>query len=385
MRARTGRRRPFERQQDSARFSVKNVTGDEQSTRLNFWRLSASWRESPQNWRDGMGFSVLGLAEETERVYVALVRQPRCSSAELAEACGMSAITVGRQLSNLLKDGLAVRDAGRPPRFTATPPDVAVTALIDQREDQLKEARSLVQQLTETHREAARISQPDMAVELLTNREHISDAVRRLTTYARHEVRAFDCPPYVDRPGSNLGHQLQQQRRGVIHRVIYDREAVAWPGRLHNDIVPSIRAGEQARVHPELPLKLVISDGRTAILPFTLAPGGQSVAYLIHQSPLLVALESLFEAQWERALPLSDTRLPPGGSATAAESEDAQPDEDTRALLALLASGLTDAAIARAQGWSERTTQRRIHQLMRRLGASTRFQTSLTAARRGWL
>ncbi|MFF1968884.1 TrmB family transcriptional regulator [Streptomyces sp. NPDC058232] len=332
-----------------------------------------------------MEFSVLGLAEETEHVYVALVRQPRCSSSELADACGMPATTVGRLLSKLVRDGLAVQDDGRPPRFTATPPDVAVTPLIDQREHQLKEARALVQRLTETHREAARFSHPDLSVELLTSREHISAAARRLTVDARHEVRAFDRPPYVDGPGTNLDSQLQQQRRGVIHRVIYDREAVAWPGRLNNDIVPSIKAGEQARVHPELPLKLVISDDRAAIIPFSQSRWGQSVAYLVHRSPMLVALESLFEAQWERALPLSDTPLPPGDATTAAESEDAQPDEETRSLLALLASGLTDAAIARAQGWSERTTQRRVHQLMCQLGASTRFQAGLTATRRGWL
>ncbi|MFF7599726.1 TrmB family transcriptional regulator [Streptomyces mirabilis] len=333
-----------------------------------------------------MEFDVLGLAEETEHVYVALVRQPRCTASELADACGMCASTVGRLLSKLVKLGLAVQDARRPPRFTATPPDVAVTTLIDQREHQLKEARALVQRLTETHREAARINQRDMAVELLTSREHINATVLRLTVDARHEVRVCDRPPYFDGPGSNLDSQLQQQRRGVIYRVIYDREAVAWPGRLNNDIVPSMKAGEQARVHPELPLKLVISDDRAAILPFSLDPGGQSVAYLVHRSPVLVALQSLFEAQWERAVPLSDAPLPPGDATTAAaESEEAEPDEETRSLLALLASGLTDTAIARAQGWSERTTQRRVHQLMCQLGASTRFQAGLTATRRGWL
>lgn len=350
-----------------------------------------------------MEFGVLGLARETEHVYVTLVRQPGCTSSELAEACGIPAITVGKLLSKLVKDGLAVQNAGRPPRFTATPPDVAVTPLIDRREHQLKEARALVQRLTEAHREAIRISHPDIAVELLTSHEHISAAVHRLTVDARHQVRAFDRPPYVDGPGSNLDRQLQQQRRGVIHRVIYDRGAVAWPGRLDNDIVPSIKAGEQARVRPELPLKLVISDDRAAILPFSLSPGGQSVAYLVHRSPMLVALESLFEGQWERALPLSDTAMPRGeaviatesktGSKTESESEAeseaesvaAQPNEETRSLLALLSSGLTDAAIARAQGWSERTTQRRIHQLMSELGAATRFQASLAATRRGWL
>ncbi|MGW3624189.1 helix-turn-helix domain-containing protein [Streptomyces sp. NPDC000880] len=333
---------------------------------------------------EGMEFNVLGLTEETERVYAALVGMPRCTAAELADVCGISAPTVGRLLSRLVKDGLASRAAGRPPRFSAAAPDVAVSGLIQEREQQLNEARALMQQLTETHREATRISHPDMAVELLMDRDDISAAVLRLTSGARREVCAFDRPPYVDRPGSNLDGQLERQRTGVVHRVIYDREAVSWPGRLQGDIVPSVRAGEQARVRPELPLKLVISDSRAAIIPFSLAPGGQA-AYLIHGSPMLVALQSLFEAQWERAVPLLGAARQPAGRPAADAQQPGQPDGETRALLALLASGLTDAAIARTQGWSARTTQRRIQRLMNELGASTRFQASLAAARRGWL
>jgi DNA-binding CsgD family transcriptional regulator len=260
-----------------------------------------------------------------------------------------------------------------------------VTALIDEQQHRLDEARSLVHRLMETYREAARITHPEMAVELLTDRDDISSAVGRLTADARREVRAFDRPPYVDRPGSNLDLQIQRQRHGVVHRVIYSQEAVAWPGRMRSDIGPSIKAGEKARVRPELPLKLVISDSRAAIIPFSLATGGQSAAYLIHQSPMLVALESLFEAEWDRAVALSDADPLPGNGTQESGSAATQPDPDTSYLLELLASGLTDAAIARSQGWSERTTQRRIHRLMSQLGASTRFQASLTAARRGWL
>ncbi|MEU0187838.1 helix-turn-helix domain-containing protein [Streptomyces sp. NPDC006207] len=325
-----------------------------------------------------MDFDVLGFTADAERVYTALVGMPRCTAAEVADACGLTAPAAGKLLSGLVRDGLAVRSAGRPPKFSAAAPDVAVGALIHEREQQLGEARVLVQRLVETHREAARITHPDMAAELLTDRDDISKAVYRLTTGARREVCAFDRPPYVDRPGSNLDGQLERQRTGVTHRVIYDREAVAWPGRLLDDIMPSMRAGEQARMRPELPLKLVISDGRAAIIPFSLAPGGQSAAYLIHPSPMLVALQSLFEAQWERAIPL-------GEAAPTTSAEPGQPDAETLALISLLASGLTDAAIARTQGWSARTTQRRIHRLMTELGAATRFQTGLAAARRGWL
>ncbi|WP_316770297.1 helix-turn-helix domain-containing protein [Streptomyces sasae] len=324
-----------------------------------------------------MEFDVVGLGAETQLVYTALVGLPRSTASQVAGACGMSVGAVGRLLSTLVKDGLATRSAGRPPRFTAAAPDVAVTELIQERERRLDAARSLVQQLADKHREAHRISDPNMAVELLTTHEDVSAAVHRLTEGARRQLRAFDRPPYVDRPGSNLENQRQRQRTGVAHRVIYDRAAMDWPGRLQDDILPSIRTGEQARVLAELPLKLVISDDRSAIIPFSLAPGGHSAAYLIHRSPMLVALEALFEAEWERATPLQDTRSP--------VARPGSPDADTLALLRLLASGCSDAAIARTQGWSQRTTQRRIHRLMAELAADTRFQAAAQAARRGWL
>jgi DNA-binding NarL/FixJ family response regulator len=56
--------------------------------------------------------------------------------------------------------------------------------------------------------------------------------------------------------------------------------------------------------------------------------------------------------------------------------------EETR-LIRLLAAGLGDDAIRRALGVSPSTVHRRIHDLMRRLGATTRFQAGLQIARAG--
>ncbi|WP_329140171.1 transcriptional regulator [Streptomyces sp. NBC_01476] len=328
-----------------------------------------------------MELHVLGLGPETEHVYAALVGRPRSTASQLAGACGTTTGATAKALATLVAQGLAIRAAGRPTRFTAAPPDVAVTTLIHEREHQLDAARALVQRLAETHREANRISHPDIAVDVLTDREDISAAAHRLTAEARREVRAFDRPPYVDRPGSNLRNQLSRQRTGIVHRVIYTRDAVAWPGRLLGDIVPSVKAGEQARVRAELPLKLVIRDDESALIPLSLAPGGHALAYLIHRSPILTALEALFEAEWDRAVALG---VPGAAQVPAADAPDL-PDAETRLLLSLLISGLTDAAIGRAQGWSPRTTQRRIQRLMTALGAATRFQAALIASRRGWI
>ncbi|MFF5549413.1 helix-turn-helix domain-containing protein [Streptomyces olivaceoviridis] len=325
-----------------------------------------------------MELDVVGLGDEAQRVYTALIGLPHSTASEVASACGTSTSAAGRLLSGLVKAGLATRSTGRPPRFTATAPDVAVTELIKERERQLDTARALVRQLTDRHREALRIADPDIAVEVLRGRDDISAAVHRITAGARRQIRTFDRPPYVDRPGSNLDDQRRRQRSGVTHRVLYDQGAVAWPGRLRDDILPSIRTGEQARVRPQLPIKLVIVDDAQAVLPFSLAPGGHLAAYLVHRSPMLTALEALFEAEWDRGSPLqapAPTTAPPAASGH----------PDHLALVKLLAAGCTDAAIARAQGWSQRTTQRRIRHLMTELGATTRFQAAVQAARRGWL
>ena len=52
---------------------------------------------------------------------------------------------------------------------------------------------------------------------------------------------------------------------------------------------------------------------------------------------------------------------------------------------AIVASGAPDATIARQTGVSQRTVERRVRALMDQLGASTRFQAGVHAARRGLL
>jgi len=111
---------------------------------------------------------------------------------------------------------------------------------------------------------------------------------------------------------------------------------------------------------------------------------------------LLDALIALFEAEWRLALPIpvrtgaTESAGGESGGESDAESgaesgSEAGPDEATRALLQLLASGQTDEAIARSLGWSFRTTQRRVQALMRTLDVTTRFQAGMEARGRGWV
>lgn len=165
---------------------------------------------------------------------------------------------------------------------------------------------------------------------------------------------------------------MRAEAAGVTLQCIYNRAAIEQTGVLP-EIEQLIRAGQQARVLPNLPMKLCIVDGRLAVLPLQRESAGCEAVIVVHASALLDALGKLFEGLWQRAVPL---RLPTlkalPGPRRPAVSEDR--------LIALLLSGITDEAIARHLAIGYRTTQRHIAALMARLGADTRFQAGVQAA-----
>ncbi len=130
-----------------------------------------------------------------------------------------------------------------------------------------------------------------------------------------------------------------------------------------------------------LPSKLTLFDDVAATLPLTGRPGsreaGSKAVIVVHRSPMLDALAALFEAYWDQAVPLVlDAQGVPTTGAPMASAEDAE-------LIRLLAAGFGNDVIQRALGVSASTVQRRVHELMERLGAKTRFQAGLLLGRRG--
>ncbi|MFJ1764791.1 helix-turn-helix domain-containing protein [Amycolatopsis sp. NPDC088138] len=329
-----------------------------------------------------MELAVLGLSAEEERVYEALVAQPGSTVAALADHLATPAGPLPRILAALAGKHLVTR-SGRPSRYLAAPPDIAVHRLVQLRERELSAARAKVLSLSEIHRSANRTS-PELVIEQLADRETIASAVAQMESEAHHQVRVFDTPPYYQKPGgegatrNTLTQIARHQDDGVAHRVIYSQDALNWPRKLELDILPAVRGGEQARTRRSLPLKLIIRDDQDALIPFDLSRTGLQVAYLVRRSPLLTALEALFEGEWRQAIPLD-------AAAPATSDGGSRPDEETLSLLAMMLAGLTDTAIAHANGWSTRTTYRRLQALMTELGVSTRFQAGCLAERRGWL
>ncbi len=130
--------------------------------------------------------------------------------------------------------------------------------------------------------------------------------------------------------------------------------------------------GEQVRVIDEMPTRMLVIRGTHAILPEPLGFADEP-RLLVRQPAIVGALTLLFERYWERAVALPDLDI-------------RRPRVDVRgSLLRQLAAGAKDEQIARTLGLSLRTVRRRVADLMIELGADTRFQAGVEAARRGWL
>ena len=323
-------------------------------------------------------FEVLGLTAGESSVYTALVNNPGATVTDLASHAALSVAQASRTADRLVRSGLANRLPGAQPRFIAVAPDIAVEPLITRREDLLRQARQASHELMETFRESSRHAHPAELMEIITGRDNIANRTEQLHDTARTQVRGFDRPPYASQPGE-IDQESDRLKQGVTYRVIYTPDAIGWPGRIEGDIRRTCEQGEQARVRPTLPLKLVVIDDRLAVVPVKTGPRVDA-ALVIHPCDLLDALVALFESEWERAIPLRSYL----DGAREASDDNSRPGENAVALLTGLAAGLTDEGIARSLGWSLRTTQRHIQQLMVELNASTRFQAGLEARERGW-
>lgn len=318
----------------------------------------------------------LGIEPAEQAAYRLLLRQPGLCLHELARQLGVTPRRATRLMTQLEQKGLVTYTPTKIKRYQPTPPDIAVEALILRRQQELQQTRLVIGNLQEEmHRSAASAQHEDEIVQIVSG-PAAQQAYQKMQRAAKDEILCLIRPPFlVSSPNRVDELRVEAAARGVRFRNIYDAQVLEIPGWL-NEIQRGIRAGEEVRIHPALPGKLVIHDRTQGLLPLDLKqPDGPVL--MVQPSSLLDALCELFELMWEMSTPISFERR---GNLVAQEAigEDA----DGQRLVALLASGLNDKAIGLELGISPRTLHRRLSDLQDSLHARTRFQAGWQAALR---
>jgi DNA-binding CsgD family transcriptional regulator/sugar-specific transcriptional regulator TrmB len=321
-----------------------------------------------------------GVGQLAESAYLTMLRYPDAGVAELADRLGVSEHVVRETLDELARLSL-LRPSWEDPRLLRpVSPEIGLEFLLarqeaelTRRQHQLEDGRAALAMLVAEQAGRRPASHPN--VEELVGVDAVRDRLEQLTMAAQSDVMAF-APGGAHTPESLMASQpLDQQllERGVNVRTIY-LDSVRNDQSTANYAQWLTGMGGQVRTVPVLPLRMIVVDRSTALVPIN--PDRSKAGAAVLRSPgAVAAMVALFEQVWNTANPLGEPKSRTEGGLTAQEG----------AVLQLLARGDTDEVVARNLGVSVRTVRRIASELMAKLGARSRFQAGARAVERGWL
>ncbi|MER6463956.1 helix-turn-helix transcriptional regulator [Streptomyces sp. NPDC001228] len=321
--------------------------------------------------------AALGLDERDESAYRTLVSVGAADVPDLARRLTLAEPDTERALRRLERHGLAAQSSGRPGRWVAAPPGVALGALLTRQRQELEQAELAAALLAEEYRAAAAEPAVHDLVEVVTGAPAVAQRFLQLQLGAADEVCALVTGNPTVVSGVENEAEEQAAGRGVRYRVVVERAVLGLPDGI-TELTAALGRGERVRVVDRVPTKLVVADRALAMVPLT-SQTSEPAAVVVHASGLLELLSELFESVWRTALPL---RL--GAFGAIEEAPDA-PDATDLEVLSLLLAGLTDASVAKQLDLGLRTVQRRVRRLMELAGVTTRLQLGWHSCERGWV
>jgi len=287
------------------------------------------------------------------------------------------------EMTELLDKGFARRnyriDPDNPVLGAVEPVRAVDNAILAAQQRVVEQQRLIVaaRQQLDALQAAYRAANPgdDAGIEVLTDPKRIGALSVELCLSAREEFVSFTTSRSgrAPDPRTAMTFPAAVTERGVVLRNVYERDSLNFDGA--RQIVDAcVAVGWHLRVAPELPMKMVIADRHTALVP--IESTGTEGAMLVRTPTVVAALRMLFELVWSQAVPIGgppDTDSRTGLTPTQAK------------VLDLLATGMTDGAIARHMTISERTVRRHVSALLEALQADNRVAAVYAATRLGWL
>ncbi|UNO41649.1 helix-turn-helix transcriptional regulator [Streptomyces sp. MST-110588] len=332
----------------------------------------------------------LGLKSIHESVYQAMLKHDTWGVAELAAHLAFTEDEVRAALDALFELRLIRESFDAPGRLRAVDAGTALRALLDRQHEELLRrqrqaadrhaaiARMIAQAAAHAWDHGAALPAGGAApggTEQLLGMDAVQQRLEQLAEEAAEEILTFmpggaQSAAALDAARRNDARVLA---RGVSMRTVgLDSLRQDPPTLAHARWLTG--RGAAFRTVAALPPRMIVADRRAALVPLDPADTRKGVLYVTCPG-VIASLTALFLQVWEHATSLgADAPAPrPGLSDT------------ERDLLHLIGQGYTDEAAATRLHISPRTARRMMAAIMERLGARSRFEAGLKAAREGWL
>jgi DNA-binding CsgD family transcriptional regulator len=321
------------------------------------------------------------LAEFDITVYRAVLAAPQRSIDELAGRLVVSTDEIDKAAARLAEMGLVRADDLD--RLEAISPMLAEATVLGTEDLELAARRVAV----ERRRDAIRKLIPDWnnvlservkdgAVDVVSDPTAMSNIFMHYADSCSNELLSIApgrmAATRID--GRTRVANVYSSRRGVKTRAIY--QYVALRDRATRSYLNELaQNGARVRLTPSVPGRGLVVDREVALLPIpTDEPGGQRLA-VVREPNVIAWVVATFEQLWAEASPLDEVMHK--------EHDETELDQTRAAILRLMAEGEKDEAISRRLSISVRTCRRHIADYMLQVGATSRFQAGVIAARAG--
>jgi DNA-binding CsgD family transcriptional regulator len=328
------------------------------------------------------------LSDLDMRVYLMVQPAPGLTLPAIARLSGRSQADVSACLDRLQSVCLVRADDMQ--RYVAVSPALAEAQALGAEELELSSRRAELEARRMTIRQVVprwseQVSQlvASEHVEVVHDADPISNVLMHYAQSCQTEVLSVSpgrVPNRMD--GRSRMATMFSLDRGVHTRALYQQSALR--ERAARTYLRELSdRGARVRAAAAVPLRSLVIDRETALVP--LPPGNGNghgdagcPALAIVREPTIVAwFIATFEALWGEATPLADL-IGRDHSAT-------EVDQTRAAILRLMGEGEKDEAISRRLSVSVRTCRRHIADYMTQVGATSRFQAGVIAAREGHL
>lgn len=323
------------------------------------------------------------MTDTATEVYGYVSEHGECTELQIATALGLTRTDLARNLHILRAHRLVRPSPGRVRGWDLVGPDNALAELITDEEARLRReqvmllrAREQILKLVPSYLSGLRNKAPGDAIDVVHGSNDV--LLKHLIQHAQaasiavwaadpgREATVVDWLHPYD-PEAEADVPARDDRPGV--RLVIDHVARQDPVTRRR-LSSLNEQGDQVRTSSGVPTWLVVFDRSIAFLPAGHNGSEQGLAVVRHPA-VVEPLCAMFELLWDSAQPF--TADAPGAHHVG--------DVLRLDILRLLAAGMKDEVVARRLGLSVRTCRRHIAEVMRQLGAESRFQAGVLAER----
>lgn len=312
------------------------------------------------------------LSPAARRLYAYAVERHAFGAAEATEALGVRAAAAITELAaaHLLQRA----PGGAPDRWSAVAPRAAaaralapLALLVRETHDEMDRLRGRLETLVPAYEAGAAHRDPGGGsgrLELVTDLGAVRGLIAELVASCEREL--LTSQPGGGRPLETLEESIGRDEsllaRGVRMRTIYQHTArYSRPTAAYVERVTAL--GAQVRTLGDGLMRMLVFDAHTGLMA---VPDRSGAALVVREPSVVHFMTAAFERSWLGARPFPVTVSPDAARSIS--------DELRQTIVRLLSEGLEDKVIARRLGMSERTCQRHIAEIMRAVGAKSRFQ-----------